>query len=134
LACAQIYGHGNGPTVSGIRIAPASVREPSSEATSAWVLIEGSAVSLRLRTGTTSIPSSRPNRARESQQRIERGGNLGGAGIVGPQGSGGDGVSDPHPVCAHVLELKCARPRMLEVADQLAEDPGLIGVRDAARC
>src|SRR4051794_5264434 len=50
--------------------------------------------------------------------------------VVRAQRSRGRRVADRYPRWAHVFEVERARPRVLEVTDQLAENPRLIGVGD----
>jgi hypothetical protein len=40
--------------------------------------------------------------------------------------------ANSHPLVAHVLEAACARCFGVQIGDQLAEDPCLIGIADAA--
>ena len=76
-------------------------------------------------------PSSQAE-AGEPQQGVEAGDDSGDALVGGAQGAGGDGVADSRPGLAHVVELEGAAAGVLEVADELAEDPRLVGVGDAA--
>ena len=56
--------------------------------------------------------------------------------ILDPLGTPGQsllpgGVSNPDPGLTHVCEIEGTRGRVLEVADQLIEQPGLLGVSDS---
>ena len=58
---------------------------------------------------------------------------VGGDALVrGAQGAGGDLVPHPDPRLAHVVELQRSGLAVLEVADELAQDPCLVGVGDAS--
>ena len=52
------------------------------------------------------------------------------AGVACPDSSVASGVPDLHPSLAHVLEADRAGLLMLEIGDQLSEDPSLVGVLD----
>ena len=102
-------------------------------AVSAWARTVGSASSLRDSTGTTSVPSRRPscrlaNRRRASKRATTSAMPL----SVARRVPAATCVADADPGLAHVVELQGAGLAVLEVADELAEDPGLVGVGDAA--
>ena len=75
---------------------------------------------------------SAETQARVAQQRVEPADHLGGGLVCRPKGAGRDRLTDRHPVLAHVLELHGTGARVLQVADQLTEDPRLLGVGDTA--
>jgi hypothetical protein len=68
----------------------------------------------------------------EPQKSIEAGNHLGDALVGDAQGARSHLVADTDPRLSHVLELQRPGLAVLQVADELTENPGLVRIGDAA--
>ena len=92
----------------------------------------GSACCLLPSKCVTSVPSRRPScRLAYRSSASKRAATSRRAWIVAAQGAGGDRLPGADPGAAHVIEGQRAGSGVLEVPDQLTEDPRLVGVGDA---
>ena len=90
--------------------------------------------SLRVSTGTTSVPSWRPSRRLANRRSASNRATTSTMPLsFGAERASRHRVSDSHPGLAHVLELQGAGLAVLEVADQFPENPRLVRVGDPAK-